>query len=168
MDYSTRTRPVTSLPLGSILSRYVIAKAHGHAGGLEMAEHWTDTPQILDALTKEMQWVEKAGTDPMTVNDVGAAAPIAQAGVSRELFELLRGVDAFEQMKPRMRRINFNTRTPRETGAGMGGGWVGETAPIPIVNDVFATVSQFVYKLGTATVLSKEPSVEYRASQRHA
>ena len=150
------TRPVSALPTGTSLSRYIIAKSQGLAGGLALAEDMRDTPQIRDCLIREVEWLAKAGTDPMTTSDVGAAAPLAQAGVSQELLALLRGRDAYEQMKPRMRRIPAHIAIPRETGAGTGGGWVGETSPMPIVGDAFTTITQGLFKLGTATVLSKE------------
>ena len=86
---SIPTRVVSSLPTGTALSRYIIAKSLGAAQGLTVAEGWLDVPQVAHALRAELH--TKASVDPMTTQDARAAAPLAQYGISREFLELLRG-----------------------------------------------------------------------------
>ena len=80
MDMSHRV--VSSLPTGTGLTRFLIAKSLGVAAGYEAAEAMRDTPHILPLLRAEAEWLTKAGVDPMTTSDTSAAAPLAHTAWS--------------------------------------------------------------------------------------
>ena len=97
------------------------------------------TRHILELLKAEAEWHTKAGVDPMTTGDPGAAAPLAAYGVVDEVLQLLRGVAVYDQLTARMRRVPPHVSVPRKV-TGVAGGWIAEAAPMPITNDAFATV----------------------------
>jgi HK97 family phage major capsid protein len=151
------TRVVSSLPAGTAVGRYLQAKMMGLSDGLAKAREWRDSPQVAFCLEAETEWYTKAGVDPMTTSDVGAAAPLAQSGIATEFLGLLRGKAPAPQLIPRgMRVVPWNVSVPRETGAGVGGSWIAEAAPMPVVNNAFSTTTQSLYKMGALVVLSKE------------
>ena len=154
MDMSPH-RVVSSLPTGTGLTRFLIAKSLGVADGYEAAAGMRDTPHILPLLRAEAEWHVKAGVDPMTTGDATAAAPLAQYGIVDEVLQLLRGVAVYDQLTARMRRVPPHVSVPREV-TGATAAWIQEAAPMPIVNDAFATVQVDLHKLGCAVVLSKE------------
>ena len=163
MTIPTQTRPVSSLPTGTGMTRLLIAKAFGDVGR-EMAKDWRDVPHVYELLTEEATWHSKAALDPMTTSDAGAGGPLAAYGVTGEVLQLLRGVSAFDQFADRARRVPPHVQVPREV-TGITGGWIAEAGPTPIANDAFATVQQDVHKLGVAVAVSKELLVVSRENE---
>jgi hypothetical protein len=150
------TRVVSNLPDGTALSRYLIAKGLGGLGQIAADAHaWRQTPQVLECLHEEFLFT-KAAVPPGTTSDATNAAPLAAFGIAKEALTLLRGLSIIGALEPRMRRIPFRTKVPRETGSGTGGAWVGENLATPIAATSFDEVTQEVYKAGKIVALSKE------------
>ena len=93
----------------------------------------------------------------MNTFDSGAAAPIAQAGISREAFTLLRGRSPVLRLQERgMRTVPPNVAIPRELNTGVGAAWIMEGGPTPVIQNAFNTLSTTLNKYGAAVVLSRE------------
>lgn len=163
------TRPVSILPAGTNLSRYLMCKALGIREGrndtlssVEIAESLRDTPAVAATLRAEITYngptflQTKAASAAGTTSDAAWAGPLAAYGVAAEAVTLLRGVSIIGMFEPKMRRVPFRTSVPTETGTGTSGAWVGEGLPTPVAAAAFATTAQEIYKAGKIVVLTRE------------
>src|SRR6187549_3734662 len=84
---------VSSLPTGTAVSRYIIAKALGR-GDLYaermIAERWTDTPQV--AATLNVPLGVKAAVAAGSTTDATWAGPLAPHGIAAEALTIMRGM----------------------------------------------------------------------------
>jgi hypothetical protein len=150
------TRPVSILPAGTALSRYITAKALG--GGdrwreLQIAEKWLDTPQVKASL--ELQ--TKAAVPAGSTTDSTWAGPLSPFGVAAEAITISRSKPSIVgQLQPQMQNVPLHTRLARETGAGVTGGWVAAGGAIPVQATAFATVIEEHFKYGVIVPLAEE------------
>ncbi|MBA2305735.1 MAG: hypothetical protein H0W08_24310, partial [Acidobacteria bacterium] len=148
-------RLVSSLPTGTSLSRFIMAKAMARGDSMAaqmISEGWVDVPTVRATLALEA----KASISPATTTDATFAGPLASYGLAAEALQLERGISIVGQLAPRMRRVPFHTRVPVETGAGTSGGWVAEGTSAAVRATAYATLSQEAYKAQTIVVMSKE------------
>jgi HK97 family phage major capsid protein len=150
-----QTRVVSALPTGTAFSRYLMVKAA--AGGdvyteLALAEKFKDSPTVHATL--ELQ--TKAAVAVGTTTDSAWAGPLVVYGIASEALTLLRGRSIIGALESRMRRVPFRTKVPRETGAGAGGAWIGQTLGTPVAVTAYDTLTQEAYKAGKIVVLSEE------------
>jgi Phage capsid family len=150
------TRPISVVPKGTALSRLLMAL--GDAGGDTFhaqltAARWKDTPTVAAVLDK---WHTKAAVAAGVTSDATFAGPLAVYGVASEALAIERGISIVGQLAPKMRRVPFRTKVPRETGTGTGGAWVGENLSTPAAATAFDTLSQEAYKAQKIVVLSRE------------
>jgi HK97 family phage major capsid protein len=126
----------------------------GHVGAaLEVSRQWRDTPHVTAALEGLST---KAAASAGTTTDATWAGPLAGYGIASEALTLLRGVSILGALEPKMRRVPFHIKVPRETGPGTGGAWIGQGLVTPVTRTAYDTVQQESYKCGVITVLSKE------------
>jgi len=151
------TRAVELVPLGTSVSRYLMAKALSNGQihqAVEIARQWRDTPQV--AACFEAQLETKAAVAPGTTYDPAYASPLVQYGIAGDVLTLLRGVSIFSQLEAKMRRVPFHVRMARELTAGVGAAWIAEGAPTPVVSGAYDNIYQEAYKTGAIKVLTKE------------
>jgi HK97 family phage major capsid protein len=149
------TRPVSILPAGTALSRYLMVLGAGKNDTwteLQLAERFKDTPHVHAALELRT----KAAVAPATTTDGTWASPLAQYGIAQEALTLIRGASILGALESKMRRVPFRTKVSRETGSGTGGAWVGEGLSTPAAATAFDTLSQEVYRAQKVVVLSEE------------
>ena len=154
---SVATRTVSSLPSGTALSRYLMAKALGRGDShraLLVAERWMDSPQVKQCLAD--QFHGKAAVTAGSTSDATFAGPLALHGIAEEALTLVRGASILGALESRFRRVPFRTSVPRETGTGTGGAWIGEGLGTPVAATAYDSLSQEVYKAGKIVVLSRE------------
>lgn len=152
---SLPNRTISALPVGSALSRFIMAKALSRGDSLSaqvISEAWLDTPQVRATLELEA----KATVLPGTTTDATFAGPLAAFGIASEAIALERGLSIVGQLIGKMRRVPFRVKVPVETGAGTGGSWTKEGDPIPVGKTAYVSLSQEVYKASVIVVLSKE------------
>jgi HK97 family phage major capsid protein len=148
---------VSSLPAGTALSRYLMVKGLGGVHNIDVdARAWRQTPQVIECLRDEFRVVTKAAVPPGSTSDATNASPLAAYGLATEALALLRDVSIIGALEPKMRRVPFRTKVPRETGGGTGGAWIAEAYSTPIAATAYDDVFQEVYKAGKIVVLSKE------------
>lgn len=146
---------VSTLPTGTALSRFIMAKGASRGDSMAarlIAERWTNTPQVKAML----EWSTKAAVSPGLTSDATWAGPLAAYGAAGEAIAIERGVEIIGQLMPKMRRVPFKTQVSAETGAGTGGAWVTEGNSAPAKATAYATLAQEVYKAQTIVVLSTE------------
>lgn len=158
--------PVVSIrpnPKGLAFGRYILAKmaSHDHSDAIGYAEAWRDMPHIAACLKAEINFpgvdfLHKAAVNAGTTTEPAWAAPLAQYGINKEALQLERGLSVQGQLFDKFRRVPFWSKSPREIGAGTGAAWIGEGAPTPVVQNAFDAVTQPLYKLAVAVVLSRE------------
>jgi HK97 family phage major capsid protein len=149
------TRPVSIVPSGTSFVRYCMVLGAG--GGdlyteLALAERFKDTPQVYATFDLRT----KAAVAPGLTSDATNAGPLAVYNISQEYLPLERGAGVLGQLVPKMRRVPFRTKVPRETGSGTGGAWIGEGLGTPAAATAYDTLSQEAYKAAKIIVLSKE------------
>jgi HK97 family phage major capsid protein len=88
--------------------------------------------------------------------DATWAGPLSVYNIDGEYIPLERGASIIGALIPKMRRVPFRTKVPRETGSGTGGAWVGEGLATPVAATAFDTLSQEAYKAAKIVVLSEE------------
>ena len=114
---SVATRPLSYLPEGTALSRYLMAKALGRGDAFRakmIAERWRDTPQVHQCLDDELQ--RKAAVAAGTTSDATWAGPLAVHGIAREALTLIRGASFSARSKTNSGACRFARRCSRETG----------------------------------------------------
>lgn len=136
-------------PPGTALSRYISALVKGGGSltsALGAAEAHRDSPSV--ALTV------KAAIDAMSSGAASAGA-LAAYGIGNEFVSLLNPLTAIGRARPRMRRLPFQVRTPRELAA-VGGGWLGLGAAIPVTRADFDGLTLERYEAAVIVMLTKE------------
>ena len=141
-------RPV--VPQGTAFTRYAMALASSRGStfdAINMAKRWKDsTPEVLRAF--EMK------ADPGTVTDATWAAPLAvPENLASEFVGLLRAATVLGRLN--LRRVPFNVQIPVQT-AGSLVAWVGETAPKPVGELAFTSVTLGYSKVAGIVVISEE------------
>jgi hypothetical protein len=150
------TKPVSLLPTGTAVSRYLMALGLGDGSlgdAIEVSRQWRETPHVTAALE---DLYTKAAVGAGTTTDATWAGPLAGYGIASEALTLLRGASILGALEPRMRRIPFHAKVPRETGTGTGGAWIGQGLVTPVAKTAYDMLTQEAYKAGTIVVLSKE------------
>jgi HK97 family phage major capsid protein len=157
-----KPRARVNLEPGTAFVRYAMCKAASAGDSLaaiQYAARWRDT-------TPEVELLLKAATGPANVATLpwaGALVPTVQH-LGSEFIDLLRPATVIGRI-PGLRRVPFNVQVPKLTGGGTYR-WVGEGAPKPVTQLVFATVALAQYKIaGILTFTlelarSSEPSAE--------
>jgi HK97 family phage major capsid protein/HK97 family phage prohead protease len=157
-----RPRARVNLEPGTAFVRLAMAKAASAGDSLaaiQYAARWRDT-------TPEVELLLKAATGPASTASAawaGALVPTVQH-MGSEFIDLLRPATVIGRI-PGLRRVPFNVQVPKLTGGGTYR-WVGEGAPKPVTQLVFATVALAQYKIaGILTFTlelarSSEPSAE--------
>jgi hypothetical protein len=151
------TRPVSILPAGTSFVRYL--------KGLKFGPDYTraqfpGSPHVAAAL--EARQTKAAIPGALTTDSGGI---FTEYGIfDAATAQLLAGHSAFEAARSRMRAIPFETKTPRQTDAGSGGGWVLEGAALPTVSFAFDYLTHRPARCGSLFVCSDEllrnPSAE--------
>ena len=115
---------------------------------LEIAKsRFRDTPEVVDVL--------KAAVAAGTTTDAEWAAPLVQyQNMAGEFAELLRPRTIFGRIEG-FRRVPFNIRVPRQTGAGTYG-WVGQAKPKPVGELAFDSITMDFAKIAGIIVLTEE------------
>jgi hypothetical protein len=152
---SVLTRPVSILPTGTAVSRYIIAKALGRGDRyreLQTAERWLDTPHVKATL----ELYEKSAVASGSTTDSTWAASLSAYGIAAEALTIMRGLSILGALESKMQSVPLHTRLARETGAGFSGGWVAAGGAIPVQLTAFATIVEEHFKYGVITVLSEE------------
>lgn len=149
------TRPVSILPQGTAVSRYISALALG--GGdryreLTVADQWRDTPQVKASLELRTKAAVAAGS----TTDATWAGPLGPYQIASEAITIMRGMSILGALEGKMQRVPLHARIARETGAGVTGGWVAAGAPIPVQATAFATVVEEHFKYGVIVPLAEE------------
>ena len=148
MSVELLTRPVSILPKGTAFSRLVMALAASQGDSFRarlIAERWKDSPTVgavLEQWGRKDEWHSKAAVAAGTTTDATWAAPLAAYGVAAEALALERGQSIIAALAPKMRRVPFRTKVPRETGSGTGGAWVAENFSTPAASTAYDTLSQ--------------------------
>jgi HK97 family phage major capsid protein/HK97 family phage prohead protease len=157
-----RPRARVNLEPGTAFVRLAMAKAASAGDSLaaiQYAARWRDT-------TPEVELLLKAATGPASTASAawaGALVPTVQH-LGSEFIDLLRPATVIGRI-PGLRRVPFNVQVPKLTGGGTYR-WIGEGAPKPVTQLVFATVALAQYKIaGILTFTlelarSSEPSAE--------
>lgn len=135
------TRPISSLPAGTALSRYLhaITATRGDLlAARAVAAEWRNTPQVYTAL--DLQVSGKSATAAGSTSDATWAKPLVTSGIAAEAITLLRGISIVSQLEGRLRRTPFNTKVPKDDTIALLGGWVAENSPIPVASLAFSAV----------------------------
>jgi HK97 family phage major capsid protein len=152
---SVLTRPVSILPAGTAVSRYISALAIGRGDRyreLTVADQWLDTPQVKATL----EWRMKAAVPAGSTTDAAWASPLSPYGIMAEAITILRGMSILGALEPQMQTVPLHVRLARETGAGVTGGWVGPGQAVPFQKTDFATIIEEHFKYGVLVALSEE------------
>ena len=136
------TRPVSALPTGTALSRFISVLA-ASGGNLVQAKAMADdlhttTPQVSRAFDFVLQG--KAAVPSGTTQDATWAGALAEVGIAREAIQLLRGLSIVGALESRVRHVPFNTKVPRDVTTVTIGDWVVEGTPIPVAALAFDQV----------------------------
>ena len=148
-------RVVSALPVGTSISRYIIAKARG--GGdryteLMLAEKWTDTPHVKASL--ELQG--KAAVPSGSTTDSSWPGPLAPYKLADEALTIMRSLSILGALEGKMQRAPLHARIARGTGTGITGGWVAAGAPISVQATAFTTIVEEHFKYGVIVPLAEE------------
>jgi hypothetical protein len=111
------SKPVSLLPTGTAVSRYLMALGLGGgslADAVEISRQWRNTPHVTAALEGLST---KAAVSSGTTTDATWAGPLAGYGIASEALTLLRGASIVGALEPKMRRVPFHIKVPRETGS---------------------------------------------------
>jgi HK97 family phage major capsid protein len=152
---SVATRPVSILPAGTAVSRFITAKALGRGDlwtELQIAEKWLDVPQVRATLELRTKSAVASGS----TTDSTWAAPLSAYGIAAEAITIMRGLSIFGALQGQMQLTPLHTRVAIETGAGIVGGWVAAGAAIPVQATAFATIIEEHFKYGVIVPLSEE------------
>ncbi len=147
------------LPVGTKMIRYcmAIAAANGNREeALRVAEKWKDqTPEVSLTLGADIPRLMRAQQSEGTTTSATWASPlIVYNTMQQELIALLRPLTILGRI-PGLRRVPFNISMPQTT-SGTTVGWVGESAPKPVSQMAFATVTLRWAKAAGIVVLSDE------------
>ena len=110
---ATATRPVSILPTGTSVSRFIIAKALGRGdmwSELQIAERWLDCPQVKATLELRTKAAVAAGS----TTDATWAAPLSAYGIAAEAITIMRGMLILGALESRMQKAPLHVRLARK------------------------------------------------------
>ena len=150
------SRPLSALPPRNAAARFLMTQAV--AGGdryqaVMLAKEFRDTPQVSAAI-EALQ--TKTAVSPLTLASATAAGPLAPYGIFTDALSLPRGPSVVGQLAAKFRRAPFRVTVPRETGNGIGGGWIREGLATPLTLTRYDTVTVEAYKFIGLAALSRE------------
>jgi HK97 family phage major capsid protein len=139
------TRPISVVPPGTALSRYVQALVQGKGAWNQaetIAAQWRDTPEV--ALTLRT-----------AVTELDTSEPLAQWGIARQFLDLLTGSSVVERLLPRMFRTEFGAKTPAGS-VSPSVGWIGQGRGTPVLKGTLTSVTLDLTSVGAIAVISNE------------
>lgn len=111
--------------------------------------------ELVELLKLPHSEVIKAAMAPASTTDSTWAGPlVTYNNLQEEFIELLRPLTVIERI-PGLRRVPFNIKVPRETGATTAY-WVGQGSPKPLSQGAFDTVTLDFSKIAGITTMTQE------------
>lgn len=155
---STYARPISALPNGTNLSRYLICAglATWDRPIADIAAGLKDTPLVAHAIKQAVFWRTKGDISAGTTTDGDWAGDLAEPALGREVLELSQEFSAYDQLRTRLRRVPFRVLTVRQIGTSAGGAWVGHGAAVPLRELAFDQLRLDPFNAGTMVVVSQE------------
>jgi HK97 family phage major capsid protein len=156
MDYITA--PVSILPAGTALSRFMLtlASVGGQQSSMTLeafASRWEGTPQVSRAFQLET----KAAVAPGSTSDQVWAGALVQTGLAKEALDVLRGKSVVAQLAGKAQQVPFFTKVAVDATAAAVGGWVVEGAPMPMESLTFNSIGPLLpMKVGEAVAVTRE------------
>src|SRR4029453_2053567 len=151
------TRPISAVPAGTAVARFLgaLTESHGnvaHAQAIAEVRMRT-TPGVAVAL----EYLQKSVNAPGTTTDAAWAGPLVVSGLAADAVAVLRGVSLVGTLEPRLRKVPFNVKVPRDANSTALGSWAVEGQPTQGVNLTFDSVGPLPpTKVGVLVALSKE------------
>jgi HK97 family phage major capsid protein/HK97 family phage prohead protease len=134
-------------------ARYMAKEYQQPAWEIAKSKGWGD--DIVALLRLPHSEVIKAAMAPATTTDSTWAGPlVTYNNLQEEFIELLRPLTVIERI-PGLRRVPFNIKVPRETGATTAY-WVGQGSPKPLSQGAFDTVTLDFSKIAGITTMTQE------------
>ena len=134
-------------------ARYMAKENNMPAHLIAQSKGWGD--DIVELLKLPHSDVVKAAMAPATTTDSTWAGPlVTYNNLQEEFIELLRPLTVIERI-PGLRRVPFNIKVPRETGATTAY-WVGQGSPKPLSQGAFDTVTLDFSKIAGITTMTQE------------
>jgi HK97 family phage major capsid protein len=136
-----------------------MAVAAGRGNRQEAADYaklrFADTPEVEQILRTPASLIAKAAVEAGTTLDATWAAPlVVYQNLTAEFVELLRAETIIGKMTG-LRRVPFNVTIPSQT-AGSTVGWVGQSAPKPVSELAFSSISLGIAKAAGIVVINEE------------
>lgn len=153
---SVVSRPISALPEGTALARFVGLQAQMLSGDLTAPpqfvaeQRFADTPTVAKAFEAT---VRKAAVGPN--HSEAGTSPLVNAGLASEYFTLVRDASIIGRLAG-MRRVPFHLDVPRQTSGATSGAWVGEGEPTPLSLPEFTTFVLRPRKASGIVVLTRE------------
>jgi len=134
-------------------ARYMAKENNMPAHLIAQSKGWGD--EIVELLKLPHSDVVKAAMAPASTTDSTWAGPlVTYNNLQEEFIELLRPLTVIERI-PGLRRVPFNIKVPRETGATTAY-WVGQGSPKPLSQGAFDTVTLDFSKIAGITTMTQE------------
>lgn len=134
-------------------ARYMAKENNIPAWQIAQQKGWGD--DIVNLLKLPHSDVIKAAINPASTTDSTWAGPlVTYNNLQEEFIELLRPLTVIERI-PGLRRVPFNIKVPRETGATTAY-WVGQGSPKPLSQGAFDTVTLDFSKIAGITTMTQE------------
>jgi len=134
-------------------ARYMAKEYNMPAWQIAESKGWGE--DIVSLLKLPKDEVMKAAMAPATTTDSTWAGPlVTYNNLQEEFIELLRPLTVIERI-PGLRRVPFNIKVPRETGATTAY-WVGQGSPKPLSQGAFDTVTLDFSKIAGITTMTQE------------
>jgi len=134
-------------------ARYMAKENNMPAHLIAQSKGWGD--DIVELLKLPHSDVVKAAMAPASTTDSTWAGPlVTYNNLQEEFIELLRPLTVIERI-PGLRRVPFNIKVPRETGATTAY-WVGQGSPKPLSQGAFDTVTLDFSKIAGITTMTQE------------
>jgi HK97 family phage major capsid protein len=142
------TLPVSALPRGTALSRYIMALASTRSivEARDYSQKWRDSPAV------------RLTFDNATSEQSLAADPLAEYGISQEFFLLFQAASLVGKLSAQMRPSPFRTKIPAEDSSGTECAWVAESGLKPAAALSLTNIELNEYKLALLVAISKELS----------
>jgi len=134
-------------------ARYMAKEYSTPAWEIAKSKGWGD--DLVNLLKLPHSEVIKAAMAPASTTDSTWAGPlVTYNNLQEEFIELLRPLTVIERI-PGLRRVPFNIKVPRETGATTAY-WVGQGSPKPLSQGAFDTVTLDFSKIAGITTMTQE------------
>lgn len=151
------TRPVSLVPPGTAVARFLgaLTESNGFVSHAQaIAEgRYRSTPQVAAAL----EYLTKAVSAPGMTADAAWAGPLVVSGLAADALAVMRGVSIVGTLEPKLRKVPFNMKVPRDSNSTALGSWAVEGQPIQAVNLTFDSVGPLPpTKVGVLVALTKE------------